>query len=105
MVLPVCVTQQVIHARKVKPVERYGMRGRKRDPIIVLNRLRNHLTTRSFDNERMKLLVHIAVASLVRLHQMAFGKNFVAFSQAVVEVMQEPARWSLLREDAGRQSL
>ena len=85
MMLSVVIFQRLVHAGKINPIECNGVRGRKGYPSIALNRFGNYLASGSFDDERMELLVHVAVPGFVRVNQMAFGKNLVAFSETLVQ--------------------
>ena len=105
MMLSVRVKQLIVHARQINLIERYGMRGRERDPIVAANRLGDHLTACPLNNEGMKLLVHVAVPGFIGKHQMAFGENLVAFPQTLMQRVDESAGRSLFGEHARRQAL
>jgi hypothetical protein len=85
MVLAVRIKKVIVHAGKVDLVEGYGVGSGKRNTPVAFQRLRNDLTPGSMDNQRMELLIHVAVASFVQQDEMPFGKNLVAFVKALVQ--------------------
>jgi hypothetical protein len=87
VMLAVVVPQRLVHARRVDPIECDGVRGCKGYPSVALDRFGDYLATGSFDDKEMELLVHVAVPGFVRVNQMPFGKNLVAFSETLMQGM------------------
>src|ERR1700757_5475480 len=95
----------VVHARKINLIEGYGVRGGERYTSIAFKRFSDYLAARSLNDQEVKLLVHVPISRFVCLDKMPLGKNLIAFPEAFVEGMDEPARRSLFSEHSRRQAL
>jgi hypothetical protein len=104
VMLAVRVEQVVVHAWKVDFVKRNGMRGRKWDSPVALERIGDNFAARSLDNQRMELPVHIAVSRFVRQDEVPSGENFIPFTETFMQRVDETAGRPLFRQHTSRQA-
>src|ERR1700746_2538009 len=80
------------------------MRRSKRYSTVAFNGFGDHFAPRAFDDQGMKLLVHVPVPGFVGLDQMSLCKNLITFPETLMERMDQPTRWSLFGEQASGQA-
>ena len=79
------------------------MRRRERDSAIALERRGHHFAAGSLDDQRMELLIHVAVAGFVRQNHVAFGEDLISLAETLVQRVNEAAGRPLFRQHASRQ--
>jgi hypothetical protein len=105
VMLAVRIEQVVVHARKVNFFECNGMRCRKGDSRVAIERGGDHLAASSFHDQRMELPIHVAVPGFVRQDQVPFSKDFISLTETLMQRADETAGWPLFRQHASRQAL